>query len=41
MLETQEQAQRGERRAAAVNLLGSLALGLAAAGLGHALGAQL
>lgn len=41
MLETREQAQRGERRAAAVNLLGSLALGLAAAALGHAFGSQL
>ncbi len=41
MLETREQAQRGERRAAAVNVVGSLALGLGAAALGHALGAQL
>lgn len=41
MLETRELGQRGERRAAAVNLFGSLALGVAAAALGHALGAQI
>lgn len=41
MLETREQAQRGERRAAAINLLGSLGLGLAAAALGHSIGAQI
>lgn len=41
MLETREQAQRGERRAAAANIIGSLVLGLGAAALGHALGAQL
>ncbi|HEY6729595.1 MAG TPA: fluoride efflux transporter CrcB [Solirubrobacterales bacterium] len=41
MLETRELDQRGNRRAAAINIVGSLALGLAAAGLGHALGAQL
>lgn len=41
MLETRELTQRGEGRAAAINLLSSLALGLIAAALGHALGAQL
>lgn len=41
MLESRELGQRGKGRAAAVNLLGSLALGLAAAAFGHAIGAQL
>lgn len=41
MLETRELGQRGERRAAAINVLGGLALGLGAAALGHAVGARL
>lgn len=41
MLETRELEQRGERRAAVVNVLGSLAFGVAAAAVGHALGARL
>jgi len=41
MLESSELGQRGERRTAAVNIIGSLVLGLGAAALGHALGAQI
>jgi CrcB protein len=41
MLDTQELDARGQRRGAAVNLALSSALGLAAAALGHAVGAQL
>jgi fluoride exporter len=41
MLETQELAQRGESRAALANVALSAAAGLAAAALGHAIGAQL
>jgi fluoride exporter len=40
MLDTQELEARGQRRGAAVNLGLSLALGLAVAALGHAIGAQ-
>lgn len=41
MLETQELAERGARRGAALNVVASIALGLAAAALGHAIGANL
>jgi CrcB protein len=41
MLDTQELQARGQRRGAVVNIGLSLALGLAAAALGHAIGAQL
>jgi CrcB protein len=40
MLDTQELEARGQRRGAIVNIALSFALGLAAATLGHALGAQ-
>lgn len=41
MLETQRVEEAGKRRLAVTNILLSLALGLGAAALGHALGAQL
>jgi fluoride exporter len=41
MLETQRLAEERQHRTAAVNVIASLALGIAAAGLGRALGAQL
>jgi CrcB protein len=41
MLDTQELDARGKRRGAAMNLAVSLALGLAAAALGHVIGAAL
>ena len=41
MLETQELAERGERRAALANLVVSAAVGLAAVALGRLLGTQL
>jgi CrcB protein len=41
MLETQRLTEERQHRTAVVNVIASLALGIAAAGLGHALGAQL
>jgi fluoride exporter len=41
MLETERLAEDGESRLAFANILGSIALGLAAAGLGWAIGAAL
>jgi fluoride exporter len=41
MLETQRLTEERQHRTAAVNVIASLALGIAAAELGHALGAQL
>jgi CrcB protein len=41
MLDTQELAQRGQPRAALLNIVLSAAAGLVAAALGHALGASL
>lgn len=41
MLETQRLTEERQHRTAAVNVIASLALGIAAAGLGRALGAQL
>lgn len=41
MLETQRLTEERQHRTAAANVIASLALGIAAAGLGHALGAQL
>ena len=41
MLETQRLTEERQHRTAALNVVASLALGIAAAGLGHLLGAQL
>lgn len=41
MLDTQELEARGQRRGAVVNVALSLALGLAAAALGHAIGTKI